>query len=376
MERAHPDVIVIGGGVIGLTTAYCLARAGVAVTVLERGELGQEASWAGAGIIPPGRVERAHSPLDELRALSAERYPSLSDELRELTGIDNGYRRCGGLVRVPEEEQPPTAAWDAEGIAFQQLDRDGLRRVEPAVSDRLTGAYHFPDMAQVRNPRHLKALIAACERVGVKLEPRRPVLGFSYRGRRVREVLTDQGPRIARRFLVCGGAWTDSLLRPLGVSLGIRPVRGQMLLFDTGTPLFLSVVLVGKRYLVPRDDGKVLAGSTEEEVGFQKGNTPEAVEGLRAFAVDCVQDLAAAPVVTTWSGLRPASGDGLPVMGRVPACENLYVSAGHFRAGIQLSPASGRAMADLLLDRSPPLELTAFRPDRPPGPPAQTAFRS
>jgi glycine oxidase len=376
MGRAHPDVLVVGGGVIGLTTAYALGRAGVSVSVLDRGEFGQEASWAGAGIIPPGNAGRARSPLDRLRAVSAALFPELSEELRGLTGIDNGYRRCGGLEVPTDDEPAETGAWEAEGIDFEPLDRDGLHRLEPALSDRLAGAYHFPGMAQVRNPRHMKALVAACDRLGVKLEPRRAVLGFSYRGRRVREVLTDQGPRVARRFLVCGGAWTDTLLRPLGVSLGIRPVRGQMILFDAGQPFFRSVVLVGKRYLVPRDDGKVLAGSTEEEVGFRKGNTPEAVEMLRSFAVTCVPALADAPVVTSWSGLRPASADGLPVLGRVPKCDNLYVSAGHFRAGIQLSPGSAQAVADLLLDRLPALDLEPFRPGRPPGTRFEAAFRS
>jgi glycine oxidase len=376
MGRAHPDVLVIGGGVIGLTTAYELARAGVPVTVLERGEFGREASWAGAGILPPGRFDRARSPLDRLRAFSVERYPVLSAELRELTGLDNGYRPCGGL-EFPEDDRPiPTDAWAEEGIAFEWLDRAGLHRLEPALSDRFDGGYHFPGMGQVRNPWHLRALLAACERLGVKLEPRCSVLGFSFRSGRVREVMTDRGPRVARRFLVCGGAWTDTLLRPLGMSVGVRPVRGQMVLFDAGLPPVRSVLLVGKRYLVPRDDGKVLAGSTEEEVGFQKGTTPEAVEALRLFAVGVVPVLANVPVVATWSGLRPASADGLPVMGRLPNAENLFVSAGHFRAGIQLSPGSGRALADLLLDRPPPFALEIFRPGRPPVVRVEAAFQA
>jgi glycine oxidase len=157
------EVLILGGGVIGLTTAYYLARGGTRVTLLERGEPGRQASWAGAGIIPPANPAAAHTPLERFRALSIGLYPSLSQELREETGVDNGYVVCGGLelldgVEVDEEE------WRGAGVRCREVVGEELQRLEPDLAPDLQRAYHLPDMAQVRNPWHLRALIAGCTR--------------------------------------------------------------------------------------------------------------------------------------------------------------------------------------------------------------------
>ena len=156
----HPDVAVIGGGIIGLTAAYFLARAGLSVELLDRGDLGREASWAGAGIIPPGDPDRARSPADKLRGIGAERFPELSAELRELTGIDNGYRRGGAIEFLSADDADVVEVWRTEGIAFERLSPADARRLEPlgAVEG---DAYLLPGCAQVRNPRHLRALVGA-----------------------------------------------------------------------------------------------------------------------------------------------------------------------------------------------------------------------
>src|SRR5262249_57885309 len=151
------DILIVGGGVIGLTTAYFLAREGVRVEVIDRGDFGQEASWAGAGILPPGDPAHARTPFDLLRAHSAALFPTLSAELRERTGIDNGFVRCGGLEFVAESEQAGDQEWRGEGIAFELLREPALSRLEPALAPGLGAAYHLPDLAQPRNPRHLQA---------------------------------------------------------------------------------------------------------------------------------------------------------------------------------------------------------------------------
>jgi glycine oxidase len=372
----HADVLVIGGGVIGLTAAYFLAKDGARVAVVDKGDLGREASWAGAGIVPPGVAERARTPLDRLRAVSAAMYPALSRDLREQAGLDNGYRVCGGLELAGPDAAPPVEAWRAEGIAFREVEGGAVREVEPALADSVRRAYHLPGMAQVRNPRHLKALIAACAADGVRLLPHHAVRGFVQAGGRIDAVRTDRGDLAADRFLVAAGAWTDGLLGPLGWRPGVWPVRGQIALLQTDAPLLRGVVLEAKRYLVPRDDGLVLVGATEEDAGFDARPTAGGVAGLLAFAARLVPALADAHVERCWAGLRPGSPDGLPSIGGVPDRPNLFVAAGHFRAGIQLSPATGRAVADLLLGRPPVVPLEAFRPGRPPAPPPQTAFRS
>jgi glycine oxidase len=359
-----PEVIVIGGGVIGLTAAYFLAREGVRVEVVDKGDLGQEASWAGAGILTPGNPERCHTPFDRLRAHSVALFPGLSAELKELTGVDNGYLRSGGLEFPVEGDPDPLPEWRGEGIAFEEVRGIDLRRLEPAVAAGYDRAYFLPDMAQLRNPRHVKALLAACRLRGVRLRPGCPATGFERRGTRVAAVRTGAGDLAAGRFLLTSGAWTDALLEPLGWRPGIRPVRGQIALLNAGSPLLRRIVLHGKRYLVPRPEGRVLAGSTEEDAGFDKRTTAAAVGDLLALAVRLVPALADAAVERCWAGLRPGSPDGLPFIGPVPGCENVVVAAGHFRAGIQLSPATGVAVKELLLGQPLTVPLEAFRLDR------------
>lgn len=362
---ANGDVVILGGGVIGLTTAYFLARDGARVRLLERGRIGQEASWAGAGILPPSHADAARHPFDRLRALSGRLFPGLSAELRERTGIDNGFLRCGGLEFVQPIGEAAEQEWRGEGVPAELLDADAVRRLESAVADGLGPAVHLPSLAQLRNPRHLQALRVACEQTGrVELREEVTAHDFVRQGSAMRAVRTSAGTVEGDAFLIAAGAWADQLLESLGLRTGVRPVRGQIVLLNTQRPLFRHVLIWGSRYLVPRPDGRVLVGSTEEQVGFDKHNTAAGVRGLLDLAVRLVPGLADATLERCWAGLRPGSPDGLPFLGRVPGCDNLYVAAGHFRAGLQLSPGTGLVMKELLLGQPPSLPLEAFRLDR------------
>jgi glycine oxidase len=358
------DVLILGGGVIGLTTAYFLAKEGALVTVLDRDDLGRAASWAGAGILPSGDPDQAHTPLERLRAHSVRMYPALSKELLARTGIDNGYRVSGGLELIESEADAASDEWRAEGGTVREVGADEMRRLEPALDPRWKRAYYLPDMAQVRNPRHLQALVAACESYGVRLLPGCAARSVIRVGRRVTAFETDRGRFEARRFLITAGAWSDDLLGLLGRRPGVRPVRGQIVLLNTGAEGPRPLLLFGKRYLVPRGDGRVLVGSTEEEVGFDTRTTAGAVADLIAFATTVMPTLGGAAVERCWAGLRPGSADGLPYLGPVPGCDNVFVGSGHFRSGLQLAPASGLVLAQLLLDRKPLVPLDAFRLDR------------
>jgi glycine oxidase len=370
------DILILGGGVIGLTTAYFLAREGVRVEVIDRGDFGHEASWAGAGILPPGNAAHARTPFDQLRSHSAALFPTLSAELRERSGVDNGHLRCGGLELVGESDEAAEQEWRGEGIAVERLDAAGLRRLEPALASDLGPAYHLPEMGQLRNPRHLKALLAGCASWGVRLRPGCPAHGFEQRGSRVSAVRTAAGRLEAGQFVVATGAWTDSLLEQIGWRPGIHPVRGQIVLLNTGTPVFRRVLLWGARYLVPRPDGRVLIGSTEEDAGFEKRTTAAAIAELLALGCRLVPGLAGAHLERCWAGLRPGSPDGLPYLGAVPGCENLFVAAGHFRAGIQLSPATALVMKELLLGLPTTVSLEPFRLDRAAAAGPQPALRA
>jgi len=359
------DVVIVGGGVIGLTTAYELLRARARVIVLERGEPGRQASWAGAGILPPGNPERATNPYDQLRAQSVDRWPGLSNELRALTGINNGYFKCGGVEHVTPAYRPNTDLWRLEGIAF-----------ETVKAGSLTTGYFVPDMAQVRNPWHLRALTAAVVRLGGEIRPHWPVVGWERDGDAVTAARGAQGSVAAGEFLVCGGAWTDELLYPFGLHLGVRPVRGQMILYRAGEAAPACIHVWDKEYVVPRADGFVLVGSTEEDAGFAPQPTAEGIARLREFAAGVFPNVAASPIEATWAGLRPGSLDGWPSLGRVPGVRNLAVAAGHYRSGIGQSPATGLALARLLRGEEPALPLAPFRPGRPAAAAPGPAFRS
>jgi glycine oxidase len=360
----HPDVLIIGGGVIGLTAAYFLVREGIQVELADQGDFGQEASWAGAGIIPPGDPAKARTPFEQLRAHSFVLYPRLSAELKEETGIDNGFLQSGGLVFHDEANDYFAREWRGEGITVEEVHDQELRRLEPALGPGHARAYFLPQTSQLRNPRHLKALLAFSRKRNVQLRAGCPILGLEREGSRITAARTGAGTIHAGRYLLAAGAWSGALLEPLGWRAGIRPVRGQIALLNTGTALFQRILLKGKRYLVPRSDGRVLVGSTEEDAGFDKRTTAGAIHGLLDFAIQMVPGLVDVPLERSWAGLRPGSPDGLPYIGPVPGIENLFVAAGHFRAGIQLSPATGLVLTELFLGQKLTVSLEPFRLER------------
>ena len=358
-----PDVLIIGGGVIGLTTGYFLARAGARVQILDQNDFGRESSWAGAGIVQVGKPKRLSSPMVQLRAESAALFASLSDELRQQTGIDNGFVRCGGLDCGRTEEQllQRTRAGRDEEAACEVLDARQLSELEPAMSARLPGAVYFPDMAQVRNPRHMKALVAACVRLGVTMTPGAPVYSLQRQGSVIREARCQQGNLSAGKFLIAAGAWSGLLMDLIECPCPIRPVRGQIALLKVASPLFSRVINSGSRYLVPRPDGRILVGSTEEEAGFDKRTTAAAIQGLLELARDLVPSLSDSHLERCWAGLRPGTPDRRPYLGPVPGWDNLFVASGHFRSGIQLSPGTAKVITEALLGQVPSVPLDAFR---------------
>lgn len=376
--RSHSDVLIIGGGVIGLTTAYDLAREGARVRLVDRSTPGSEASWAGAGIIPPGNPEGAKTTYDRLRAISSRAFPQLSAELRERTGIDNGYRVCGGIEVFEHAGHPAPRLWREEGIEFKELSAAEQRELEPSARLLGSAAYLLPGMAQVRNPWHLRALVAACQLSGVTIESGKTVAEFRTSGDRIdAAVCEDETTISADRFLISSGAWSEPLLTKLGVRPGVHPVKGQIVLFRAPRSLIRRIIGYDKRYLVPREDGRILVGSTEEpEADFDKRTSEQGTGELCRFATNIVPQLENAEVEKCWAGLRPGSADGLPLLGPVPCWMNMFVATGHYRAGIQLSPGTAQIMADLLSGRTPGAPIVDFRLDRPKVSPVSFAFRS
>jgi len=254
-------------------------------------------------------------------------------------------------------------------IKICRISADDLAKLEPALAPlvqtgQLKAAYELPDEAQLRNPHHLQALIVACRQRGVEVTGDVEANRFEVARDKLVRVHTNKGAIEAAKFCITSGPWTHALLRQLDLETGIMPIRGQMVLFRCPHRPFQRVINEGLRYLVPRDDGRVLVGSTEEEVGFDKSTTVESIDELTNFACDLVYPLREAQIEATWAGLRPGSFDGFPYIGLVPGLENGFVAAGHFRSGLYLSTGTAVVAGQLIRGERPQIDLSPFHAGR------------
>jgi glycine oxidase len=368
------DCLVVGAGVVGLSIAYELAGHGFRVQVIERGQCGREASWAGAGILPAAVLRDGDPAYDQLSGLSRQLHAKWAEDLQAETGIDTGYHICSEIFFNHHQIDGDPLSRDfhvlkSRGIKVDPLDGKTLRAMEPALSETVCKqpdlqAYHTPDSAQIRNPWHLKALVQACLLRGVKIVEQTEVLDFDFRAGKIVDIKTTAGNFSAEHFCLASGAWTTRLAESLGVAMSIKPIRGQIVLLRLGEQILRNVIHEGGHYLVPRCDGRVLAGSTLEDVGFEKRTTAEAVTEILQFAKAKVPRLATAEVEQCWAGFRPASLDGRPSIGRLPGLSNGWVAAGHFRWGLYLSCGTATLLGQLMRDVVPQVDLTDFRVER------------
>jgi glycine oxidase len=359
-------VVVVGGGVMGSACAWELAQRGLKVVVLERSVPGAEASSAAAGILGAEVESHAEGPLAELCRASRRLYPSWVSALGRATGIDVEYRECGvvqvafgaararALLRARQHQKPRPRALDARA----------LRRREPELNPRLGGGLLFERDARV-DPRVLfRALHVAAARAGVSFRSgayvRRVV---ETRGRASGVALDDGSVVRGDHVLVAAGSWT-SLVGGTGLAeSAVIPARGQILQLATPEPLLGSVVYGPRAYLVPRDDGRLLVGSTVEFVGYRREVTAGAVRDLLADAIRTVPRLADAALADSWSSFRPYTKDELPLIGR-SALNGLWFASGHYRNGILLAPVTAAIVSALMRGARPPLSVAAFSPDR------------
>lgn len=355
LKQAY-DVVVVGAGIIGMMTARELARAGQRVLILERGAAGQESSWAGGGILSPLYPWRYPSAVSVLARWGHEHYEAICRDLLQTSGIDPEWVQSGLLVLNDEVELEEARNW----AATYDMHLLHWRAAEVHASEPNLG-YHgdalwLPDIAQVRNPRMVKALARYCEVAGIEIRTGVEVTEFNVSAGQLRGLETSQGPVVTERVVLCGGAWSAGLVP----GLAVEPVKGQMLVFAAEPGLVGKIVLADGRYVIPRRDGHVLVGSTLEHSGFDKATSDEARESLLETAFGLYPGLHDYPVERHWAGLRPGSPQGIPTIGPHPTILGLYINAGHYRNGVIIGAASARLMADLILGREAVVAPTPY----------------
>ncbi len=356
-------ILMVGGGAIGLLSARLLAEAGAEVCLLDQGALGGEASWAGGGIVSPLYPWRYSSAVTALAHWSQDFYPGLAEQLLVATGIDPEVY-VTGLYWLDLEDEAAALAWAAsERRPLIAVDIEAVHQAVPALGAGFSRALHMPGVANVRNPRLVKALRAALLKMpNVTLHEQCEVSGFIREGERICGVHTAQGDFHSDQVVVAAGAWSGELLASLGIELPVEPVKGQMILYKCAEDFLPSMVLAKGRYAIPRKDGHILIGSTLEHAGFDKTPTESALESLKASAVELLPALAEAEVVGHWAGLRPGSPEGIPFIGPVPGFAGLWLNCGHYRNGLVLAPASCQLLADLMLGREPIVDPAPYAP--------------
>jgi len=357
MSRA----LIVGGGLVGLLTARALHARGLDVIVVERGRPAHEASWAGGGILSPLYPWRFPDAVTALALASAPAWPALARTLRARSGVDPEHRP-GGMLVIDDDDPAEVSAWaERHGVRLLPLDRATVADREPGLVVPPGYPWLLRDVASIRSPRLLRAASGAVRADGIDLREGVAARAVVTAGQRAIGVETDAGRIMADTIVICAGAWSGPLLAGLGVEPpGIRPVRGQMLAFNAGRDRLGHVVLTRGRYLIPRRDGVVLAGSTLEEAGFDDATTPEVRTQLLAFARGLMPELADAPLAGHWAGLRPGSDDGVPTIAPHPAVTGLWTNVGHHRNGIVTAPASADLLADLVSGAEPALDPAPY----------------
>lgn len=360
-------VVIIGGGLMGCSAAWQLAQRGLKVTVLERSVPGAEASSAAAGILGAQIESHGSEAMRDLSIASRDRYAGWSRALSKATGIDIEHRQSGALRvtfnKAKLSQLRREFAWQRRrDLPLEFLTASALRKLEPGLGSGLAGAAHFPADARVDPRRLLKALQLAAAACGVQFVSGAYVqqLDIDSTSRRVKGVRLEGGKLAAADWVVvAAGSWTTLIH---GVPLprpSVQPARGQVLELTARIPAVTRVIFGPRCYLVPRDDGRVLVGSTLEFVGYEKRVTASAVRELLDAALDLVPALGDAQLTDSWSNFRPYTQDHAPILG---GCElaGLVFATGHHRNGILLAPITADIVTSCVLGKRPPLDIDPF----------------
>jgi glycine oxidase len=361
------DVIVVGAGLVGLAAARRLAEAGARVLVVESTRVGAEASSAAAGMLAPQAEAEADSPLLPIALRARDLHLTLAPMLEHETGISLGLSERGRfeVAFTPEDEAALRARllWQqARGLPIEALTAEEVREAEPNLSPSVRFGLYLPGDRRIDNALLVRAMAAAAVAKGAAILAGRPVTGIAVADGRLGGVRAGNETLHAPAVINAMGAWAG-LLGGDPWPPAVEPVRGQLIAFDVAPPVLRHVIASPRGYLVPRADGRLLAGSTTERAGFDKSVTAGGMRYVLDVALEMVPALADQRIADSWAGLRPGTPDGLPFIGP-GALPGLFHACGLFRNGILLGPLVGELVADLVLGRPPSVDLRAFSPSR------------
>jgi glycine oxidase len=357
------EVIIIGGGIIGMFTARELHNAGVDVLVIERGPLGGESSWAGGGIISPLYPWRYSKPVNQLAEISKTIYPGLAQQLQDESGVDCELI-TSGLLFTGLEEQQQAESWAQDwSVELQTItDTRQIHQIEPRVSQAIDCGLWLPDIMQIRNPKLVKAMKGSFDSLGIKYLEHTPVDELIVEAGVIKGVKTASDTFTAHKLIIASGAWSSGFIKGER-NVAVEPVKGQMIMFRGEPGLIRRMVLSSGHYIIPRKDGRVLAGSTLERTGFDKTITDVATVELRRAAVEIIPVLGDMEIERQWAGLRPGTEQGIPYICMHPEIDGLYINAGHYRNGVVLGAASARLMAEMVLGQKPSIDPAPYALD-------------
>jgi glycine oxidase len=348
------DVIIVGGGIIGLSLAIELRKRGAAVLIVERGQPGREASHAAGGMLVDCAAETP-AALEELASASARMYPEFAQELQVESGMSVDLRAQGAIVFPPPEQVHERA-----GFKLESLLPASLAELEPALADHKRPAFFLRERSV--DPRALTtAALAAAKRRGVEISSGEEVTAVKVADGKVGGVTTKKTSFLAPKVVNCAGAWSGQMAPH---KFPTRPVKGQMLcLISPSRSLLKHVIRAPEAYLIPRSDGRILVGTTTEEAGFDKTTDVATIQRLRRAAISLIPELRNAKILEDWAGLRPGTPDALPFLGET-STPGYYAATGHFRDGILLAPITARIMGDVIAGKNCGYDLAAFSPGR------------
>jgi len=362
------DAAIAGGGLIGCAIALELSRSGMRVALFDSREPGREASWASAGILSPAPENSAMIAMVPLGRASLALYPDFIALVEELSGLPAGYRAKGTLEALfsrhaKEELNTIIALHHGLGLQAEAISAREARELEPAISDEVEAAVLRPDEASVDNRLLVSALLEAAKRGGAQIFAGSPVHSLWLDGSHCRGLTLASGEQIAARHsIVAAGSFSSQIAGAEGLA-PVRPAKGQMVSLRCEAARIERVLWSERIYLVPRNDGRILAGATVEYVGFDKTVTASGIHSNLDAAIELAPALAAARVEETWAGLRPDTPDHLPIIGPTDV-EGLLIATGHFRSGVLLTPITAKLIADYVAGVAPTLDCDRFSPQR------------